>query len=124
MCKVYYFYDFLTRIKTYIILIPIDMDKKNYTRDFLQTIPFHQEPTPTDNLPQVNFVYKPMDLGDLVNEEEGNKTVLTIRTGSKDWILLLLIIAIGLVCLIALAIIGVLILQEIQLLKNRVNSNF
>jgi hypothetical protein len=100
------------------------MDKKNLTRDFLQTIPFHHDTLPTDNLPQVNFVYKPMDLGDLVNEEEGNKTVLTITTGSKDWILILIIAAIALVCLIALAIIGILILQEMQFLKTRVNRNF
>ena len=100
------------------------MDKKNYTRDFLQTIPFHQEPTPTDNLPEVNFVYKPMDLGDLVNEETDNKTVLTIRTGSKDWIIILIIALIALICLILLAIIGILILQEMQILKAKINNNF
>ncbi len=100
------------------------MDKNNLTRDFLQTIPFHQEPTQIDNLPQVNFVYKPIDLGDLVNEEEKDKTILTITTGSKDWIIILGIAAIGVICLIALAIIGILILQEMQLLKTRVNRNF
>jgi hypothetical protein len=100
-------------------------------KDLLSMIPFSQSDTSIldqDIASKLSLTETrtPNDkiVNELVNEEEKNKTVITIKTGSQDWILILIFLTVLLLILIILTVVGILTLQEVQYLRTRIPRNF
>jgi hypothetical protein len=96
------------------------MSNKNLHHDLLSTIPFLDD---SKYIP-TNYDKTSKTLNQIVNEEENNNTILKIKTGGKNWFILIILFSIFLLCFIIITICLILILQEIQLIRQRPIRNF
>ncbi len=97
------------------------MEDKKLTVEILKTIPFEDTNEP---LPDSNFIYKNIGLNDLVIKEQNSGSIINPLIGNKDLFLVLLFVGVLLLMLILVAIFGVIILNEIKDIKNRIPKSF
>ena len=73
-------------------------------------------------IPPSNLAYKSLTVNELYNNENEANTITQIKTGNKDLTLILALLAITLFILVLLGFMGIVVYNELQIIKYNVNK--